>query len=302
MTKDTQKAMEMTKAAQTAMETATKTTTHFKAVLNHLTGLGPPPGPPPIACHKCESVWWCTCRSAATPSEPDAEERARLEKERCEMLRKFPPTFPPGHIFKRRARSRSPRPLNTPPLNRSKGVNSCEANVVVAPKAPSHQSWKEVAKLLSSKVLALERTKTTIQDFMEDDRITVQLPKNTHYLPHFKSVAASFAKPNHRFKIGITNDPHERFCVKSYGYTKEYTQKHDGVRYTGMVVIFVHHQRDAIGAFEESLIRECHRELAQWCTNRKSDFDDHIQYDSGSETDHNSQGPHFLYIAHGKRL
>ena len=118
-----------------------------------------------------------------------------FELKKLEMnLRKFPPKFPPGHIFKGRARSRSPRPLNTPPLNRSKGVNSCEANVVVAPNAPSHQSWKEVAKLLSPKVLALERTKTTIQDFMEDDRITVQLPKNTHYLPHFKSVAESFVQ------------------------------------------------------------------------------------------------------------
>ena len=95
--------------------------------------------------------------------------------------------------------------------------------------------------MLSPQVLDLERTWHTFKDLLEDDRITVHLPKNTYCLPHFKSVAASLVQKGFQIKFGITNDPHERFCVRNYAYTKTYAQKRDGVRYTGMVVVFVHH-------------------------------------------------------------
>ena len=156
--------------------------------------------------------------------------------------------------------------------------------------------------MLSSKVLALERTRTTFEDFMQDDRITVQLPKDTFHVQHFKSVAESLIQAKRRFKICITNDPYERFCVRSYAYTRESAQQRDRTRYTAMVVVFAHYQRGVVGAYEHALVDHWPRHAPFWCANRKINFDDHIEYDSGDESDYNSQGPHFLYFSHGEPL
>ena len=156
--------------------------------------------------------------------------------------------------------------------------------------------------LIIQKVFDLERTRTTIKNFMEDDCVNVQLPTNTYEFQHFKSVAASLMREKRRFKIGTTNDPYERFCVRSYAYTRERAQRRDSARYDAMVVVLVHHQRDVVAMCEHALLDHCCKHMPCWCANRKLDFDNHMEYDGGDESDHDSQGPHFLYFSHGDLL
>ena len=128
---------------------------------------------------------------------------------------------------------------------------------------------------------------------MQDDRITAHLPKDTFHVQHFISVAYSLIRAKRRIKFGITNDPYERFCVKSYAYTRESAQSADRTRYTAMVVVHVHHERDVVGSYEHSLIKMF--DINPWCANRKFNFDNHIEFES-------DQGPHFLYISSGEPL
>lgn len=157
-----------------------------------------------------------------------------------------------------------------------------------------------VRKVLSKKVLRLERTATVFRELVDDLRISVNLPSNTHYIQHAKGVIAALS-PMHCFKIGITNDPDGRFYSKHYAYTTSYAQGRDGVIYSGMVVLFAHQSRDVIAMMEHALIVHFQQHTPRRCVNKKIDFDNHIAYDSGSESDHNSAGPHCLYVAHGIR-
>jgi hypothetical protein len=139
------------------------------------------------------------------------------------------------------------------------------------------------------------------RELVDDLRISVNLPNNNHYIQHAKGVIAAL-NPMHRFKIGITNDPDERFYSKHYAYTKPHTQERDGVMYSGMIVIFAHQAREVIAMMEHALIVHWHQHAPNRCANKKIDFDNHIDFDlSGSESEYNSAGPHILYVAHGTR-
>jgi hypothetical protein len=168
-------------------------------------------------------------------------------------------------------------------------------------------SWAMVKNILGKernpagkKVLELERTWDLFKDIFTDECIHFNLPHNTFYIQHAKGVIGSLP-PSYRFKIGITNHPHYRFYEADYAYMKLYSKTKDGVWYSGMALLNVHYRRDWVELVEHALIVHCKEHYPRRCANRKEDYDNHIQYDSGSESDHNSQGPHFVYMSYGPK-
>ena len=153
---------------------------------------------------------------------------------------------------------------------------------------------------MTDKVLRLERTETMFRELVDDLRISVNLATNRHYIQHAKGVIAAL-NPRHRFKIGITVNPDERMYTKHYAYTKPDTQERDRVMYGNMIVLFAHQTREVIAMMEHVLIVNWHQHAPRRCANRKIDFDNHIDFAlSGSGSDYDSAGPHFLYKAHGE--
>ncbi len=185
--------------------------------------------------------------------------------------------------------------VTTPPTSSSQPAESL-----------GQKTWKAVEKVLKPKTLRLERTKPMFEELLGDLRISINLPITHYYLPHCKQVVASLPQ-NHRFKIGITVCPNNRFYEAHYAYSKPRTQERDWVRYSGMIVLFTHYSRDTIAVMEHALITHFSQSLRQSmryrCANRKTDVDDHIRFDeSCSSDDEHSPGPHSLYVCHGEPM
>ena len=95
---------------------------------------------------------------------------------------------------------------------------------------------------MSEEVLNLERTKKLFEELLTDHRIHINLPQNTFYIQHSNAVINKLPM-HYRFKIGITDNPDERYYNKPYAYRMQHIQEGDGVKYCGMVLIYVHHVR-----------------------------------------------------------
>ena len=167
------------------------------------------------------------------------------------------------------------------------------------------QTWQEIQQLLTPKVLNLERTKPCFEEILTDGRITCELLETTFYIQNAKSVIFRLCTLGKRFKIGITNDPGERYYKAHYAYnTKRYREK-DRCDYEGMIVIFVHQYRDVIAMMEHALIVHFLSIVPDKCCNRKTDAEKHKDINDQSsvdEDDYDAAGPHFLYIAFGPPL
>ena len=125
--------------------------------------------------------------------------------------------------------------------------------------------------------------------------IRVCLPPTTYYIQHIKSVVATLPR-SHRFKFGITVQPHYRYYEAHYGYSKHRTQQRDGAKYVEMVVVYAHHSRDVVAILEHSLIDVYAGN--PMCANRKTDFDNHIRNDDSCSE--NEDGPSQCTYATGK--
>jgi hypothetical protein len=269
---------------------------HITATLDCLLDGGPEPGTPPRPCSACRSIWWCTCpgRSLSYNYIPTSRRRSRSPRRQCGNE---------SADSAQQTRSRSRERCTEAVI--AGGARHAPTPSAPAPSAAIRQggqnSWAMVKSVLTDKVLRLERTETMFKNLLDDLRISINLPNSTHYIQHAKGVIAAI-HPAHRFKIGITNDPDTRYYHAHYAYRRSHVQERDGVRYSGMVVIFAHQSRDVIAMMEHALIAHWLQHAPHRCANRKTDFDNHINYDSGSESDHDSAGPHVLYVAHGERI
>ena len=301
---------------------------HFIATLD-----GKPTFPCPKVCEK-GCIWWCNCGVQAASNPEDPQQAAMIYPAVCEKgctwwcncgvqaasnLRDRPP--PPGmvEIVKRRieAEAKAPPDCREEVLRKRQKINKVATTpltCVTTPPTSSSQpaeslgqkTWKAVEKVLKPKTLRLERTKPMFEELLGDLRISINLPITLYYLPHCKQVVASLPQ-NHRFKIGITVCPNNRFYEAHYAYSKPRAQERDWVRYSGMIVLFTHYSRDTIAVMEHALITHFSQSLRQSmryrCANRKTDVDDHIRFDeSCSSDDEHSPGPHSLYVSHGKPM
>ena len=105
---------------------------------------------------------------------------------------------------------------------------------------------------------------------------------------------------NLKFKIGITVDPDYRYYRASYAYNKLSAQERDGVRYSGMIIVYVHPVRSTVEMFEENMIDKFTAdEFKRRCVNVKKDLDDHIRFDHSDEEKTSASGPHCAYIVYG---
>ena len=282
---------------------------HITATLNSLaTDDGPYAGSPPRPCTKCNNIWWCICYDPNRP--PYVEPHYIIERrEQRRLSRVGVGRVPRSSRSRSSQRSRplsstSSAPLHPGPAPVPPGPRVQRSWESFGPRV--QRSWEAVEALLSPKVLHLERTKPLFKRLLKDPdgRIKVQLlASSKYYVQHAKSVIASLP-PAHGFKIGITNDPDNRFHLAHYAYTRERSQARDRVRYSagGMILIHAHHSREVIAMMEHALIDHWQKHAPGRCVNRKSDFDDHIKdTGSGDSEDHDSAGPHFLYVSHGPR-
>jgi hypothetical protein len=157
-----------------------------------------------------------------------------------------------------------------------------------------------VMALLNEGVLRLERTKPMLQRALEDMRMQVWLSPDTDYVRHLKRVIDSLSHQM-KFKVGITVCPESRYYQARYAYCLPSAQERDGVRYEGMIIIYVHAVRDVVGIMEHTFIHILKENvhLKNRLANVKVDFDNHIEFDHSDEETEAAPGPHSVYIVWG---
>ena len=272
--------------------------THMIACLDilHSGNDDPMPRAPPV-CVRCNGLWICKCGIwRVTPSS-----RSRS------ISRSPPPVFPAiaeiralresqdekdGGVGPRAARPPYRRAARPPPAVAF--PSECGGAHV-----PGQPDWEAVEALLEDDVLLLERCKPMFIEALADINISVWLPKDKDYARHMEQVVASLPL-NLKFKIGITVDPDYRYYRASYAYNKLSAQERDGVRYSGMIIVYVHPVRSTVAMFEVNMIDKfTANEFKHRCVNVKRDFDDHIHFDHSDEEKTSASGPHCAYIVWG---
>ena len=261
---------------------------HIQAVLDN----NPPISPATVACLTCKSCWFCTCRSdsasaparkrsrspmSSTPPHPSMEEVLKITR---------------GCNWEQQASSTQ---------EQQRQATRGQGHEPLRPFSHGQPDWKSIKARLPPKTLRLERTEPMFKELLDDIRlhITVNLAPDTNYIPHCGSVVAALPS-THRFKFGITVNPHQRWYGAHYAYSTPRAMQRDGVEYNEMVVVYAHHSRDVVAMAEHCLIDKFRTNSR--CVNRKSDFDNHIRNDDSDSDDTRSEGPHVLYICHGKAL
>ena len=156
------------------------------------------------------------------------------------------------------------------------------------------------------KVICMERTKDLLERILRDGCVRIWLPTNPRLIhDHVVNVVNCLLQGNpcRLFKLGIAVDPPHRFNDASYAYCRPETQLHDGVRYEGMVVVYMNPFRDAVSVAEVFGINYFLKqpEYRGRCANRKRDLDDNFQVDQSDEDRPDAPGPHSLYIVWGER-
>jgi len=170
----------------------------------------------------------------------------------------------------------------------------------------SQRSWDAVAQALgktalTKKVLKLERTRKMFERCIEHFDMRVCLPLDSHYVQHCQRII-SMVPARMRFKIGVCFDPPERLDAgwKNYAYMNALTQRKDGVRYEGMIVMFSCCSRDVVNMLEIGLIDWALQTYSRRCANRKVDYDQkHCDHDGSDSAEEHGSGPHQCYLVWG---
>lgn len=258
----------------------------------------PMPCAPPV-CVRCNGLWQCVCAVRSV-------HECRRRRSRS-ISRSPPPVFPAiaeiralresqdkkdGGVGPRAARPPYSRAARPPPAvafpSESGGAH-----------VGGQTDWEAVKALLEDDVLLLERCEPMFIEALADDNTSVWLPKDKYLSRHMEQVVASLPL-NLKFKIGITVDPDYRYYRASYAYNKLSAQERDGVRYSGMIIVYVHAVRSTVAMFEENMIDKfTANEFKRRCVNVKKDFDDHIRFDHSDEEKTSASGPHCVYIVYG---
>ena len=294
---------------------------HVQAVLD----ANPPILPVTVACLTCKSCWFCTCpfigprrprkRSRSpmpsTPLPQGMEEVLRItrgckteqqasstqEQQRQAAIGQKAPSSSTDAHGQQAAIGQQASSTQEQQRQAAKG----QGHGPLTPCSHGQQDWNSIKARLPDKTLRLERTEPMFKELLDDGRphITVNLAPNTDYILHCGSVVAELPS-THRFKFGITVNPHQRWYEARYAYSNARSMQRDGVEYNEMVVVFAHHSRDVVAMQEHCLIDKFRKNSR--CVNRKRDFDNHIRNDDSDSDDTRSEGPHVLYICHGEAL
>ena len=258
----------------------------------------PLPRAPPV-CVRCNGLWLCVCavrsvhecrrrrsRSISRSPSPVFPAIAELRASRESQDKKD------GGLGPRAARPPYGRAARPPPAvafpSESGGAH-----------VGGQTDWEAVKALLEDDVLLLERCKPMFIEALADINTSVWLPKDKDYIRHIEQVVASIPLEL-KFKIGITVDPDYRYYGAHYAYDKPRAQEKDGVRYSGMIIVYVHPVRSTVAMLEVNMIHNfTTNEFKRRCVNVKRDFDDHIRFNHSDEEKESAPGPHCVYIVYG---
>ena len=259
----------------------------------------PLPRAPPV-CVKCNGLWLCKCGII----EYSHKCRRSRSRSRSRSISVFPAIAEiralresqdkkDGGVGPRAARPPYSRAARPPPAVAFPSECGGGAHVTGQP------DWEAVEALLEDDVLLLERCKPMFIEALADINTSVWLPKDKYFARHMEQVVASLPF-NLKFKIGITVDPDYRYYRASYAYNKLSAQERDGVRYSGMIIVYVHPVRSTVAMLEVNMIHNfTTNEFKRRCVNVKRDFDDHIRFNHSDEEKESAPGPHCVYIVYG---
>ena len=256
----------------------------------------PLPRAPPV-CVRCNGLWLCVC---------DIRIECRRSRSRS-ISRSPPPVFPAIAEIRASRESQDKKDKGVgpraarPPYGRAARPPPAVAFPSEGGGAhvPGQPDWEAVEALLEDNVLLMERCKPMFIEALADINTSVWLPKDKYLSRHMEQVVASLPL-NLKFKIGITVDPDYRYYRASYAYNKLSAQERDGVRYSGMIIVYVHPVRSTVEMFEENMINKFTAdEFKRRCVNVKKDLDDHIRFDHSDEEKTSASGPHCAYIVYG---
>lgn len=263
---------------------------YVEAVLDN----NPPISPVPVACLTCKSCWFCTCTHVGFA---------------CDRKRSRSPPMPPPpqmvEVLKNRRGSKweqwEQQASSSSTQEQQRQTAKRQGPGPLTPFLHGQTDWTSIKERLPEKTLRLERTEQMFKELLDDREyhIRVNLAPNTYYIQHCSSVVGALPTTS-RFKFGITVNPHHRWYEAHYAYSKSRFQLRDGVQYNEMVVVYAHHSRDVVAMAEHCLIDKFHTNSR--CANRKIDYDNHIRNDDSESDDTRSEGPHVLYICHGKAI
>ena len=272
----------------------------------------------PIVCVACKDVWCCRCTERNVHRlckdkwlchQPYWDCRSQTWRPRS----RSPPPPPPGIVFiqqlglteNKEKKLRQAEVKNTKMDPRSGTTASGKVASSAAGGGSSRITGPQtdleaVMARLDKGVLRLERTKPMLQLALEDLRMQVWLSPDTDYVRHVRRVVDSL--PHHmNFKVGITVCPEARYYHARYAYCLPSAQERDGVRYEGMIIVYVHAVRDVVGMMEHTFIHilKVNVHLKSRVANVKVDFDNHIEFDHSDEETEAAPGPHSFYIVWG---
>ncbi len=259
----------------------------------------PLPRAPPV-CVRCNGLWLCVCGIIGY------SHKCRRSRSRS-ISRSPPPVFPAIAEIRASRESQDKKDKGVgpraarPPYGRAARPPPAVAFPSEGGGAhvPGQPDWEAVEALLEDDVLLLERCKPMFIEALADINTSVWLPKDKYFARHMEQVVASLPL-NLKFKIGITVDPDYRYYRASYAYNKLSAQEKDGVRYSGMIIVYVHPVRSTVAMFEADMIDKfTANEFKHRCVNVKKDFDDHIHFDHSDEEKTSASGPHCVYIVYG---